>query len=238
MQERQEWSGSGSSSGESSTNLGEMTDQAKQKAGETIDQVKQQAGETIDQVKQQAGETFDQVKQQTQSKLDQQKQQAADRLSGVAGALRQTSHNLETENDPLAQYADSFADQVDKMSTYLRERDLSELFNDVSQMAKRQPELFVAGALAAGFLLGRFLKSSGSAPNSGYTQRQYTGQTQYTGQARSNFDYAYGNEYGYQTRSGGRAYSTPEMSRTNWRSDPYASTQQIPVTGEENDVGE
>ncbi|HMN29460.1 MAG TPA: hypothetical protein PKE45_15020 [Caldilineaceae bacterium] len=227
MQERQEWSGNVSSAGENSTNLGEMTDQAKQ-----------QVGEMTDQAKQKAGETFDQVKQQAQAKLDQQKQQAADQLSGVAGALRQTSHNLETEHNQLAQYADSFAEQVDKMSNYLRERDLSELFNDVSQIAKRQPELFVAGALAAGFLLGRFLKSSGSGSNGGYAQRQYTGGGQYTGETRSNYNYAYGNEYGNRTGSRSTAYATPGTSRTNWQGEPFTTTQEIPVTGEGNDAGE
>ena len=208
MQDRQEWSGNVSSGAEKSADLGEMTDQAKQKAAET----------------------FDQVKQQAQSKIDQQKQQAADRLSGVAGALRQTSQNLETQHDPLAEYADSFAEQVDRMSTYLRERDLSELFNDVRHMAQRQPEIFVAGALAAGFLLGRFLKSSGTPSNGGYSERPY-------GETAPRFQYAYGNEYGNQAGSRSSAYPGSTMSRTNWQSEPASSPQNVPVTGEENDVG-
>jgi hypothetical protein len=197
-----------SSTTESSTNLGEMTDQAKHKAAETLDQVKQQA----------------------QSKIDQQKQQAADQLSGVAGALRQTSQNLETENAPLAQYADSFAEQVDKMSNYLRERDLSELFNDVRQVAQRQPEIFVAGALAAGFLLGRFLKSSGTSSYGSYSEQQY-------GETRPGFQSAYQNEYGNRAGSRSAAYTSSGLSRTNWQSEPFSSTQDIPVTGEENDAG-
>src|SRR5678815_1031104 len=109
MQGQQGWSENASSRAESSTDIGEMASQAKQKAVETVDDVKQQA----------------------QSKLDERKQQAADRLSSVAGALRQTSQELGAQDDTLAQYVDSFAEQVERVSSYLRERDLSELLNDV-----------------------------------------------------------------------------------------------------------
>jgi hypothetical protein len=60
----------------------------------------------------------------------------------------------------LAQYTDSLAGQLDRFSTTLRDREIGSLLEDAKQLAHRQPEMFVAGALAAGFVLGRFFKSS------------------------------------------------------------------------------
>jgi hypothetical protein len=52
------------------------------------------------------------------------------------------------------------AGQLDRFSTTLRDREIGSLLEDAKQLAHRQPEMFVAGALAAGFVLGRFFKSS------------------------------------------------------------------------------
>ncbi|MCB0188560.1 MAG: hypothetical protein KDE31_30025, partial [Caldilineaceae bacterium] len=88
-------------------------------------------------------------------RVNEQKGYAADRLSGVAHALRATGENFRNEDEgAFANYADSAADQVDRFAGYLRDQNVNDLARDVQQLAKRQPELFVAGALAAGFFLG------------------------------------------------------------------------------------
>lgn len=199
------------------------TEQVKNSLGEVADQAKQKVSETLDEAKQKANETLGEAKQQAESKFDEQKRLAADRLSGVAGALRQTSQGLHDQDDTIAQYADSFAEQVDKLSNYLRERDLSQLVGDVRQVAHRQPELFVAGALAAGFLLGRFLKSSGSPSSTRYAPSQSS-------------TWPSANE-----GNGGYAYGTSEPSRgfgnSNEMGRSFSSVQEVPVRGSEERYG-
>jgi len=98
-----------------------------------------------------------------QATFDTQKTQAVDRLGSVATALRQTSEQLNAQNEStFANYAQSAADQLENWSTMLQNKDLNGLVSEVQDFARRQPELFIAGSLAAGLLLGRFLKSSGS----------------------------------------------------------------------------
>ena len=93
--------------------------------------------------------------------MNEQKGHAAERLSGVANALRESGNSFRSQDEEaFATYADSAADQVERFSGYLRDQNVNDLVRDVKQLAKRQPELFVAGALAAGFFLGRFFKSS------------------------------------------------------------------------------
>jgi phage-related protein len=124
--------------------------EAKQSLGEVAAQTKEQAAELAEQVKQQAGE-----------KIDAQKSQAAERLGGVASALRETGRTLhEQEDDTVAQYVDSLAGQVEKASTYLKEMNISDMAREIQNFAQRKPEMFLLTSLAAGFLLGRFLRSS------------------------------------------------------------------------------
>ena len=52
------------------------------------------------------------------------------------------------------------------MSGYLEGKGLRDVLDDVSGFAKRQPGLFVGGALVAGLVAARFLRSSGHGGNS------------------------------------------------------------------------
>lgn len=144
----------GQSAGQSSGNVSETVQ-------ETVGQARQAASNLTEQAKQKVTEGVDQAKRQAKSTLDEQKSRTAEQLGGIAGALRQTGEQLqEQDNAMVAQYAQGAADQIERFSNYLQTADVSELWRETQNLARRQPELFVAGALAGGFLLARFLKSS------------------------------------------------------------------------------
>lgn len=144
---------------------------------ETITQQAQKVTkDVLDQGKQAIGNTLDEIKKRADSAVTEQKQQAAQKLENVAGALRSSSDELrKSELSTFADYANSAADYVDDFSHFLSNRNPLELWGEVQTFARRQPEIFVLGTLAAGFLLGRFLRSSGSTS----TQRSYSGQNRY-----------------------------------------------------------
>jgi hypothetical protein len=124
---------------------------------------------------------IDNVKQRATAQLDSQKGRATDSISSIADAVRSsTSHLREEQHDVLAQYVDTFADQLERFSNNLRGKDVNELLDGVRDFARRQPALFVAGSLAAGLLAARFLKSSGPTGNgrSHDDQRDYSGSRQ------------------------------------------------------------
>jgi hypothetical protein len=103
----------------------------------------------------------DRVRHAAAAQLTAQKTRATEALGSVAAALRQSSQPLRDDNQAmLADYAGKAADQLEQFSTRFRERDLTELMNDVNRFAWRQPALFVGAAFAAGVLAARFLKSS------------------------------------------------------------------------------
>jgi len=199
-------------------------------------QTGKRVGETIaGEAKQMIGESVDEAKGQVKSTLSDQKVKAAENLEQVAGVLRRTSQELSSgENQTFAQYAEAAAEQVERFSGYLKNHEVGELASDLRDVARRQPEMFVAGALAAGFLIGRFLKSSGSqATGSSYNQGGAYGQANY-GQP-SAYGAQSGGQYG-STQYGSTQYGS-SPSGTTWEQSRPSTTQDIPISAEEDRYG-
>jgi hypothetical protein len=109
------------------------------------------------------------IQQQANSALSSQKGRAADSLKTVIDAVRQTGEALREKNGTIAGYADSAASQLERFSSQMRDRDVSELMEDVGDFARRRPALFVGSGIAIGMLAARFLKSSASSGTSSGT---------------------------------------------------------------------
>jgi len=134
-----------------------------------------------DQARQKVGQVTDQAKQQATSRLSDQKQRASESLGSVAQALRQTGQQLRDQDQgTVAQYTDQAADQIERFSGFLRNRDVNDLVGEVERFARRQPALFLGGAFTLGLLGARFLKSSSDrARDTSYGSTSLAGQ--YTG---------------------------------------------------------
>lgn len=104
------------------------------------------------------------IQQQATSALSTQKDRAAESMRSVIEAVRQTGESLREKNGTVAGYVDSAANQLERWSTQLRNRDVSELLDGVGSFARREPALFIGSGLALGLVAARFLKSS--APES------------------------------------------------------------------------
>jgi hypothetical protein len=139
--------GSGTTRGaarSSAVGTGSSSTGAMEKAKETISNVASQAGDKV------------------ASGLDTQKAKAAEGLGSVARALRQSSDQLREQNQGavVPEYISSAANQVERLSGYLRTTNTRDMVNGVEQFARQQPTLFVGGAFMLGLLGARFLKSS------------------------------------------------------------------------------
>lgn len=131
----------------------------------TTQPIAQNLGEAVsdvaDQAKQQVSQLTDQAKQQVSSQIDAQKQKASEALASVATALRQTGTQLRSsEQAGIADYANKAADQVERVSGFLRDKDVSDILHETELMARRQPALFLGGAFVLGIIGARFLKST------------------------------------------------------------------------------
>jgi hypothetical protein len=138
------------------------TSSSSASSGGLADQAQAKAGQVVDQAQGAAGQIAEQAKQQATSQLESQKDRAVDTLVTVAQALRQTGQQLQQqEQGAVGGYVEQAAERVERMTNHLRSHDVPELITQTQDFARRQPGLFVAGALALGFLGARFLMSSG-----------------------------------------------------------------------------
>ena len=153
---------SNGASDSTASGTGSTLDAAKQQTREVLDQAKEQAGEVVEQTKQKAGQLADQTRSRIRTQLETQKEKATGGLGVVAQALHQTGQHLQGQSEAAAvgDYADAIAEQVERLSGYLRQRSMDDLVSDVQDLARRQTALFLGGAFVLGLLTARFLKSS------------------------------------------------------------------------------
>jgi hypothetical protein len=127
-----------------------------------------QIREVKDQVVGEAKHSFRQARDSAASSLTQSRQHAAERIGGIANALRNTSEHLRSEDEPgVADLTRSLADQAERLSSYLRDRDLRGFQADLGNFARQRPAVAIGAALAAGMLAARFFKSSRRPAGSG-----------------------------------------------------------------------
>lgn len=116
----------------------------------------------------------DRVKEHAAAQLSTQKDRATEGLGSVVSAVRSTTNSLrDQQHDTVARYVEQAADQIERLSERLKDKDVTELLDDAQRLARRQPALFVGGAFALGLVGARFLKSSSPDDDRSYTREAY-----------------------------------------------------------------
>lgn len=145
---------SGSDIGAAAENLKERVSTLADRASEVAGQVRDQAAAAVSDVAQP-------MKERARELAEEQKQAGADRLGGVARAVHHAADQLDKDLPPEAsRYVHKAAEGIERVSSAMRERSVGELLDDLNDFARRQPAAFFGGAVLAGFVLTRFLKSS------------------------------------------------------------------------------
>ena len=100
------------------------------------------------------------LKEDGRRTLEQRKRSAADRVDEIAQAIGRTGEQFSDNEPTLADLATRLAGTVGNFATRLREGSIDDLVEDTRTFARRNPSLFIAGGLLAGFALARFVKAS------------------------------------------------------------------------------
>jgi hypothetical protein len=129
-----------------------------------VDTARESTGQVVEQAKDTASRVAYQLKGQASARLKNEFGQAAEGIHSTAEVLRSVGRELKSKKDvpvaPVAQYADRAADEIDRLSLYLRDKDLDQVVVDVERFARQQPATFIGAAFGLGLLAARFLKSS------------------------------------------------------------------------------
>jgi hypothetical protein len=140
--------GKGSSEGDS------MSDGQAQAQGGIVDAAKEKIQQLASQARETAGE-------QAESRFSTGKTRATQTLGSVAQTLKSSGQQLrDQQQGVIGKYADQAANKIEEMSHYLENASLRDVAGRVEDFARREPTLFIGGAVALGFLSARFLKSS------------------------------------------------------------------------------
>lgn len=131
---------------------------------------------------------------------------AAENVGRAGEALHAAAEHL-GRNDAFGGLIDAAATQLDSASSALRDRDMNKLMHDAGDFARRQPALFIGGAVALGFALGRFATAGSRSVDYSTTRR--TGAT--AGSTRTD-------PYSARSYSGGGLTSEPHATS------PYSPT--------------
>lgn len=127
--------------------------------------------------RQESDRMVEKAKQEGQSFLEERKRATADEIGAVAEILRKATQEMHQQKQPsmVVSYAERTADRLDQYSRTLQERDLNTLVRQAEGFARRQPGVFVGGAVVAGFLLARFFRSSALHGEYDYPYSSQTG---------------------------------------------------------------
>ncbi|QEA38101.1 hypothetical protein FGL86_02795 [Pistricoccus aurantiacus] len=118
------------------------------------DDVKHKAQQT-------AGEVQDAARQQAESTFNRQTGAAAQETEKVANVFHKMADEFKNQDQAyFSRYANDLARGTDALSRRLREKNLQDLLGDVQRYGRQRPAALMGGAIAVGFLLSRFLKSS------------------------------------------------------------------------------
>jgi ElaB/YqjD/DUF883 family membrane-anchored ribosome-binding protein len=90
--------------------------------------------------------------------VEEQKLRFGQRVSGIADALRSAVDPLDQSANRFAsRYIERAANEAENLSRKVREQRWSELLAETEDLARREPVLYVLGAFATGFLIGRLM---------------------------------------------------------------------------------
>jgi hypothetical protein len=185
------------------------------------------AHRATEQVRDQASRAAGQAQERTQAFLSEQKEVAAEHIEGVTKVLHDTVDQLRQRSPgAVSDYAERAVDGLDSVAQALREQDVRALVGQVEDFARRQPALFLAGSVAIGFALARFLKSS----SRGYGQ----GGTQYTPDDRSSWRPASAKQPGAASTEYGRHMAAAQRAPQGGHGSGASGTGTASSNGQES----
>ncbi len=111
-------------------------------------------------VTEQASEFVAEVGHELSKTAEDQKLHGVEAIQRFARVINTAATELEGQSPRVAQYVRDAAGKIEGFSGNIGKRNVNELLQVASDLARSQPALFFGGAVAAGFALSRFLKSS------------------------------------------------------------------------------
>jgi hypothetical protein len=177
------------------------TGQTLEAAADLVDKAKETARATAKAVSSQAAELAGNIGSELSETAEEQKSRGADAMRGFAKAVQGAANELDGQSPAVARYVRSAAESVEGLSETIRSRSVKDLVTTASDTARTHPAAFFIGAVAAGFALSRFFKSTSrsSTPGGGVVPGSESGSDR--AQSPGSFGAAHDGAGGFGVRS-------------------------------------
>lgn len=147
--------------GESSTER--LREDVREAAREAAQSAKEEAKRLGEDLRGEAKKGAESLQQEADAQLRQQRFNAAEYIDAVAAALRAGVEALESDGHrDMASWWRTAADGAGRLADRVRDKPLHEAWRDAEDYVREEPTLGFSGAMLAGFMLARFLRSSAS----------------------------------------------------------------------------
>jgi hypothetical protein len=120
-------------------------------------------------LKEDVTEALEGARQQADAQFGQYRDTAADQIEALAKGAKSVVSELESKDTlGMSDYLADMAESMSGLAGNLRGKSAEQLLHDGAELARSNPGLFIAGSIALGFGLSRFLKA-GSSPAATFT---------------------------------------------------------------------
>lgn len=120
--------------------------------------------QNFEHLKENVTEALGGAREQADAQFGQYRDSAADQIEALAqGAKRFASELEEKDTLGMSDYLTDMAESMTGLAGNLRGKSAEQLLHDGADLARSNPALFIAGSIALGFGLSRFLKAGTSA---------------------------------------------------------------------------
>jgi hypothetical protein len=113
-------------------------------------------------VREQVGEFTSEISGELGKTAEDQKARGVKAMQALAHAVDTAAEELEAQSPVVAGFVRDAARHVESLSANISGRNPNEIIEGATRLARSRPAVFFAGAVAAGFALSRFLRSSGA----------------------------------------------------------------------------
>jgi hypothetical protein len=145
-------------------------DTARHVAATAVEETKGVASTAADQaraVAQDAGgharQLVDEARLQLRAQADDQSRRLAGTLGDVGRQLRSMSEKADDPDSAVTRFTGQVAESAERLASRVEGGGLDRIADDVKRFARNQPGMFLLGALAAGFVVGRLFKAADMA---------------------------------------------------------------------------
>lgn len=133
--------------------------QAVEAVHERADIARDEMGHVAESAKDEVRSLADEARTQVRERVDEQSAQLGDTVRQFGQELSSMAEHADAPEQPAARAVRQIGDRVQDVADHVERRGVDGLIEDLKRFARQHPGQFIAGAAAAGFVVGRLVRN-------------------------------------------------------------------------------